>query len=305
MYAYDKDQLKCQNALGKGKSSCWNHVQVDCSLTRSLFTSWLITHIDDVPGVRDAIVEFALEELSVLRSENDEGGSNRKSEIRRLRCEAENIAKAIRLGGELKSLLNEAQRIDDELDELERADNQASLKCNFVLKLETDEQVDERLDEVCWYLSNNSFGFANLLREVIPVFEIVPVQAFDSGLVRPRVRFIFDIDRLRVESDSHAPIPQVPGQIDLYVRPKHFRFLQECLDLRNENPKLSYQKIAGLICNRLLADCSEDETPDSISYMTVKRCFSVAKLMVSEGLSEPYRVLTKRPKNASRWKNRD
>ncbi|MBT6494946.1 MAG: hypothetical protein HOL01_10380 [Planctomycetaceae bacterium] len=39
--------------------------------------------------------------------------------------------------------------------------------------------------------------------------------------------------------------------------------------------------------------------------MTVKRCFAVALHMKAEGLTEPYRVLTEKPKYASRWKPRN
>ena len=304
MHAYDRDQLKCRNASGKGHTTCWNHVQVDGDLTRTRFTTWLISHVNDVPGVRSAIVEFALEELSVLRSAFDEGGSDRRSEIIRLRKESKNIAKAIRQGGQFAALLEEASKVEGELHALEQTERQQVLNQNQLLELQTPDEIDEKLDEIVGFLSRTSFGFASLLREVVSVFEIVPVQAIDSGLVRPRVRFTFDVDRLRIDSDTHDPIPPVTGEIDLFIPPKHVKYLQECLDIRRDNPKLSLKKIAGLICERLENQCPEDELPDSISYMTVKRCFRLAKLMEAEGIVEPYRVLTEQPAKASRWKHK-
>ena len=78
--------------------------------------------------------------------------------------------------------------------------------------------------------------------------------------------------------------------------------MQMCLDIKSENPKLSLKKVARAVEERL---AEQTEASETVSYMTVKRCFAFARKMESEQVSDPYRVLTTKPSNASRWISRD
>ena len=140
------------------------------------------------------------------------------------------------------------------------------------------------------------------MRQIIPRFEIVPVQAFDTGLVRTRLRFTVDVERLADSGDGGSESTSIEGELDLFTPPKHFRMMDLCLEVKKQRPKYSLKKIAKEVEARLALLDGDDKT---ISYMTVKRCFATARDMEAECLKEPYRILTEEPTNASRWKSRN
>jgi hypothetical protein len=166
------------------------------------------------------------------------------------------------------------------------------------------EEVGQQLGEVLLQLAETSYEFAGLMRKIITRFEIVPVQAIDSGLVRPRARITLSVEQLRECGDDGPVVSDIHTELDLFQPPKHFRHMETCLKIKESNPKLGYIKIADAINKRLALEAGNGVEPETISYMTVKRCFAVARKMKAEGLSEPYRVLTEKPEYASRWKSR-
>lgn len=301
MYSYDTDQLKCQNAHGRGKDQCWNHVQVNVDVLRQKFTAWLIQTVQQEPGVRQLIVDFTETELNNLNAETNLELSCVQTQIRALEVEAKSIAKAIRKGGRLTALVQESQEIDEQMSEL---------KASKLALLANDQQLPDslskthmegELNDALLAISENSLEFARLMRQLVPRFEIVPVQAIDSGLVRPRLQFTFDIEGL-VESESQCrDVSPVSDELDLFTPPKHFRLLSFCLEAKKVDPSHSLKKLAKEVEARLAMLDGDDKT---ISYMTVKRCLATAQKMDLEGLNEPYRILTEKPTNASRWKSR-
>ena len=304
MYAYDSDQIKCENSHKRGEHQCWNHVQVNMEVAQQKFVHWLIGQFDRVDGLRPLLVDFAVEELQVLRARHDRGRSGRHKTIAQLEREAANIARAIRVGGELESFVKEAQEIEEQLRTLRELEQHSVDGENSLPACCSPEEVDRQLDDVLLHLSATSYQFSHLMREIIPQFEIVPAQAIDSGLVRPRARITLSVERLRKGSDDGPRVPDVQVELDLFDLPKHFRHVDACLEIKRDNPKFSYPKIADAINERLAQQTKEGKDPESISYMTVKRCFSIARQMEAEGLTEPYRVLTEKPEYASRWKPR-
>ena len=302
MYSYDTDQLKCQNAHGRGKDQCWNHVQVNINVARQKFIAWFIEFIQAEPGVRELIVDFTATELENLNADSNLELSCIRTQIEQLEREAKTIAKAIRKGGSFKALVQEALEIEDQLSKFR--DSETAL-------LEKEEQlpgsisqtpIDDQVNDALLAISKNSFEFARLMRQIVPRFEIVPVQAFDTGLVRPRLRFTVDVERLADSGEQGSESTPVEGELDLFTPPMHFRLMGLCLDIKNKEPKYSLKKIAKEVEARLALLDGDDKT---ISYMTVKRCFATARDMEAECLKEPYRILTEEPTNASRWKSRN
>ncbi|MBT6494571.1 MAG: recombinase family protein, partial [Planctomycetaceae bacterium] len=115
MYAYDSDQIKCENAHARGADHCWNHVQVDMEQAHQKVIPWLIAQFEGVPGFRGLLVDCALEELASIRAKLHQGRPSRRLTISQLEREATNVAKAIRVGGDLEALLKEAKDIEEQL----------------------------------------------------------------------------------------------------------------------------------------------------------------------------------------------
>lgn len=154
-------------------------------------------------------------------------------------------------------------------------------------------RLESHLDDTLRSLISTSFEFADLLRRVFAEFVIQPVQALDSGLVRPRGKLTLCWNGLcaatQLDDAGAGRVEDVQITLDLFEPPLHIRHLRPCLAAREENPKLSLEGIAALL---------------EINHMVVKRAFDYARLMEAQGTSEPYLELHARPENASRWRTR-
>jgi hypothetical protein len=206
----------------------------------------------------------------------------------------------MRKGKKLQLLVKELAEIEENLEDLKKLESQRTLELEALPAFDTLEEIESNLPETLNVVAERSFEFGALMREIIPRFEIVPVQAFDSKLVRPRAQLTLDLGKL----DSESKEGEIDIELDLFVPPKHFRFVSDVLETKRRFPKYSYPKIANAINEELANNRKEGEPNESISYMTVKRCFSTAKKMEAAGLSSPYSVLDFIPSKASRWKQR-
>ena len=115
------------------------------------------------------------------------------------------------------------------------------------------------------------------------MFDIVPVQALDTPQIRPMAR-------LRCELISNTgTVDQIDLEKWLFEPPLHIRHLDECLRLKAEHPRDSLKTIASRA---------------GLNHMTIKRAFDYARRMDQAGVTTPFQILTSKPANASRWKNR-
>lgn len=304
MYAYDTNQLKCENAHARGENQCWNHVQVNMTEAQTRIVDWLMEQFEQVAGFRPLLADFAKDQLDSLRAENVKGRSSTRRSITQLEREATIVAKALRAGGDFEALLKESEEIQEQLNTLRALEQRVTSSDASLPTLSSQCDSDEQIREALLHLAGTSHEFASLMRQIIPQFEIIPVQAIDSGLVRPRARLTLSVERLCKVTDPTCAVPEIYKELDLFEPPKHFRFLKLCQELKQENPRLSYKKIEGAINERLALSAATEGDVETISYMTVKRCLGLARMMESEGLTEPYRILTEQPANASRWNPR-
>jgi hypothetical protein len=281
--------LKCQNALPGAAKPCWNHVHVPIELTRRKLVSWMIAEGDKVPGVREALVSLAWNELE--RSQRGSHSESRRvdHQIADLRGGAGNLAKAIAKGGELDVLVQELKAIENQIAELEVRKSDIVRKEVQVESRLTREQVDLQLNDHLLALLGTSYELGDVLRRAMTEFSIFPVQALDTPAVRPRARFTLDFERLSEIASSGKRAATASTGLDLFEPPEHIRWLDVCATLRLEAPTLSLKRIAAQL---------------GIGHMTVKRAQGYARLMKSMGVADPYRELNKRPATASRWHRR-
>lgn len=131
------------------------------------------------------------------------------------------------------------------------------------------------------------------MRRILPEFHILPVQALDSGQVRPCARFVLRLsglqDRPSPTSDPAGRAGEVTGTLDLFEPPAHIRAIPAGVAAKQADPKSSLNQIAART---------------GYHRLTVRRALDYAQLMAAEGLSGPYRELTTCPASASRWRRR-
>ena len=138
-------------------------------------------------------------------------------------------------------------------------------------------EIEQSLGKALVQLAASSFEFAAILRGIFPQFVIQPVQAIDSGQIRPRAKLTFlpaaILEGSGVNCEGHGN-DNLSVTLDLFQPPVHIAQLRRCLAARETHPGLSFKGIAAML---------------GISHMTVKRAFNYARLMQKAGASEPYR----------------
>jgi DNA invertase Pin-like site-specific DNA recombinase len=290
MYRYNDGQLKCGKVIAEGGAACWNHVQLSIELACDKVLGWLLGVCRRVPGFEEAMVEAARAELQAQRERRRKAGDAVERDVGDLQSQADRLARAIALGGDMEVLVLQLKDVNARLLEAKKdlsvRQRQEGSEPGFLGR----QDVQQRLDEAVATLARTSHAFADLMRAWLPEFVIVPVQAVDSGLVRPRARLTLRLPAAPTAEGGGAEAPYVfRTELDLFEPPLHIRHRRACSKLRNSDARPSLSKIAAQL---------------GINRMTVKLALDLTRKMENEGLTEPYRVLTGPPARASRWRRR-
>jgi hypothetical protein len=247
-----------------------------------------------VTEFQSALVEAAWAELQQQRRRSERSRQTVDDEIDQLKRRADHLAEAISRVGNLDSLVGQLAKVEKELQGARQRRTTQTPGDPSDLGLDTRADVERHLTHALQEVARNSFAFADLMRRIIPEFLIQPVQALDSGLVRPRARLVLRLAALAERPGTSDPtLPQagdVAMVLDLFEPPKHIAAIPACVAAKRSDPQPTLDDIA----NRL-----------GLNRMTVKRALDYSRRMQAEGLAEPYRELRERPASASRWKPRE
>jgi len=288
-YRYDRGSLKCRNALLQGQRSCWSHVQVRCSMARKKVLSWLVQLTDQDAALRASLLAAVRAEPDRVQARARRAREALAREIEQLEQQEMRLADAIARGGQIDVLLERLQSTGRALSaartryagEADRQEETAPDKHSAPVKLEAE----------LIRLAGTSYEFADLIRRLFPRFTIQPVQALDTGQVRPRAKLLFDARALLAGDNgkvSASPDP-VNVSLDLFEPPQHVRHIDACRRLRQERPGLGLKQLGRQL---------------GINHMTAKRALDYDRLMKQQGLTDPYPELQSEPASASRWRQR-
>lgn len=288
---YCGKHLRCRNSLPQTGGACWNHVQVPAEKTRGRICSWLAEFLGTQPRLRQAMVEILWKELDQPRRRAARNQPDPAREIAALQRQAANLTSAIAEGGQLKALVERLAAIESALEKARAAQANVTEVTQGEESSLSRQAIEESLATVLGQLAGNSFEFAGVLRKIFPEFTVQPVEALDSGQVRPRARLLFqpaailDVAGQR-SAGGVSNMDALPVVLDLFDPPEHIAHLRRCLDARATHPDMSLKGIAVLL---------------GLGRMTVKRAFDYAHLMQQAGAGEPYRQVQESPSRASRW----
>jgi len=291
MYRYDDDQLKCKGSFkAQAEGPCWNHVQVNCQEVRDRVLSGLLGHCDQFPAFRGALADAAWAELQAREHRQERGNRVDDGEVVTLEKRAANLTRAIEMGEGLDTLVRQLAAVEGALKAARQRKAEKSSAAADRPRWGSRAEVERRLDAALREVARTSYEFGDLMRKVIPEFVIVPVQALDSGLVRPRARLTLRLSALAEGAGAgpNPPAGDVSMTIDLFEPAAHIRAIPDCVGAKRADPDLSLDKIAARTGH---------------NRMTVKRALAYARLIEAEGSEGPYRELTKRPAAASRWRH--
>lgn len=285
---YAGKHLRCRNSLPHAPTECWNHAQVSADLVRHRLIAWLCEYAQAHPAFFNSLARVANNLREHLRCRPRQETRYLQQGIADLERQARNLAQAIAMGGELEALLHESQVVQDRLQAArkklaESADTVPGVQ--QVMEANTDTKS---LDQILDSLAKESFEFADLLRKLFPRFTVCPVQALDTPQVRPVGKFRFDPSALLPDPTTVAG-SEIELELELFVPPQHIRHVGDCVAATQAGPKQSLRTVAATL---------------GLNYMTVKRALAYARLMEKQGLLKPYRELTQRPSEGSRWRKR-
>ena len=274
------ESLKCQNALGKGRIRCWNRVQVRTSIARHQVLAALIEIAEQTPELMQLLLESITAERDHLYAKNHRAVHLIDREITERQRQAGNLSAAIAQGGRMEVLLERLAAVHRELQFLEEQRRQeASRPTN-------DEPTN--FESSLFSIAETSFAFADFLRDLIPQFLIQPVQALDTPQVRPQAKLTIEFPSSAGAEPERCKLDH-EFTVNLFEPPLHIQFVDACSTAKREAPNCSLKTIAQRL---------------DLNHMTVKRALDYGRRMERAGLSDPYRKLTQKPNEASRWKRR-
>ena len=281
-YWHGNGCLKCSNRGNPAKGQCSNHVQVKPEMVRRKVAEVLLRCVEDNPRAKTALVQAALAECERLRERGSREQARLENQIKQLGRERRALVAAIRKGGELDVLVNELKDAEASLTrrshELERMLGRAESE-----PIPADpETIREQLPDIVGYLMADSYEFADLLRRVIPVFRIEPLQAVDTGKPVPRAHVTFSFAALleRRPSPEYTPQPgDLSAALDLFEPPAHIQCLHDAVRIHQEHPAWSAEKIAAAI------------SPE-VKRWSVRSALKLHEQMKELGVTEPYVPVT-------------
>jgi DNA invertase Pin-like site-specific DNA recombinase len=285
MYRYG-EKLKCQNALGKGPRTCWNHVLVPIADVYTRVTPLVVQYLDGHGPLRDMAAGVAWAEYQRLRGRRNRSAAAGADRIAELERQSARTAKAIAVGGELEALVAQAVDLDRQIQEARAEQAGMAVQDDQAGRYESAAEIGADLPNALIWLAGVSRDFADILRRLIPSFVVVPVQALDTGAVRPRARLTISA---AAWATAGVTVPDVTVTVDLFDPPVHIRHAPACLAAGQARPGDSLEAIASGL---------------GIGKMTVKRALDYCRRMEAQGVTDPYRELTSCPPNASRWRQR-
>jgi hypothetical protein len=288
-YPCGADEVKCKNALKHAPGACWNHVTFSGERARVAMIDILLARTDRHPAAKRAMLDEMWDQIQRASGRSNRDRENTEREIGELRNQAERLATAIAEGGSMKSLVQKLKVIDKALKAAEKRLRQSEEDAPESKFPKSQEEfcVDPR--EALIELSRTSFEFGDLMRKIFPEFVIQPVQALDSGLVRPRAYLTLDLSALLPPGTANAAAELVV--VDLFDPALHIKHLAAVVKLEEQKRQAKEKHSLNILAREL-----------KIGRMTVRRALAYRKLMAVAGLDEPYRVLSAAPAQASRWK---
>lgn len=278
-YWLSRGQLRCQNASSNRPRSCWNRTVIQAKHVREKLLPLILTELRKRPAHWDRFVSLVWAEFERALS----GVSGKKeclqSEIRSLQGDVKQLGdlvlktKSDEFLGRLAVAEAALKARKAELADLESEAKRSS-------EYRSRHEVEGDIDNAVQRLAETSYDFDDLLRRLLPDFVLIPVQALDSGQVRPRIRLSFPAE------SAEEGMPPLVLELDAFDHPLQVRLAKPVAELKTAHPEWTFQRIAQeLGAHKKLAW-------DAWRYW---------QLMEAAGQTVPYRVLTEPPENASRW----
>jgi DNA invertase Pin-like site-specific DNA recombinase len=224
------DHLVCQ---GSRDYKCWNTVGVNGPLAAQKLTAAVMTGIQQIPDFEPALREMLQQEL-------DEFGVGRERRLHELEHlidvngrDTANIVKALRELGTSPTLLNELQRLEEELANLSRDLDCLKNAPRIVPELPSINLLRKLARDRVAELVQNSVEAAAAIRKLIPKIIVFPVRLCDGGHIYQRAKFTLNLSPL-LQIDKALVVQSLQHElvVDLFDGPQREVFRTQVVALR-------------------------------------------------------------------------
>ena len=270
---------------GSHTYECWNSIHIDGRIVVDRIMTTLTDELYRLEGFDDQFREIA-ENACRKRSANSDG------ELKKIRSDE------LKLATEKKNLLDSITAYGpqpmfaERLAEINRRETDLARRRYFCQKRDRQPlclpqsigDLRQLLEAQLQPLNVESFEFGQLLRQLVPEFEVYLVQLLDGGGPLPRARIKFSLGG---SIEDFSQVPKFDGllsrelTIDLFNPPRREQIRGEAARLEAES--LTLPQIAAKLGN--------------VSVVTVRAALSLHQQMISGGHASPYIVLDSPPDN--------
>ena len=287
MYPVDAGLLRCSKAR---EDQCWCRVRPKESIVRENVIGTILAAARTHPEFEQRLHKAIGEQIGHADRKRDQ--VRRNLEVRRdeIAKRITNLLESLEGGqSNSKAVLTRIEELEIEKTKLEEQISEHELSMLVTSPSITVDETREGLPEAVKGLAKSSFEFSALIRQLIPVFIIYPVQALNCSQVRARARFMISWSSLASPDQAeNLNLSNGDGEwvtVDLFKQPQH---VQDALDLRaagdDGDLRSPVPKQLGMSRERAL------------------RARTYLAAMKNAGLTDPYMELKEKPANASRWR---
>lgn len=263
------DQLKCSNAFAPEGERCWNHVQVRAEIIRQKLLPQLLSHLRADSEFYQKMVDAGWAAYSTLSRKVRSRFQGIHHQLAQLEREEGNLAKAVRLGGELPALVKDLEKLEKQREELEKQLSKATKKADAFLAGSRAE-FEDNFEEAVLTTARSCHAFTDFMKDHVSQLVVCPVQTRDNTQVYPRVKMTLVLPA--EDGSSGEAATELLLVADCFEPSQHVQLLDECRAAMQIHPTWGCRRIGKVI-----------DKP----YMTVKRSLRYLKKMEEAGAVDP------------------
>ncbi len=274
---------------GSHSYSCWNSIHIDGAVVVERVKSVITQKLFDLEGFDAQFRDLVETAAQSIEGSFGEQMTQLLAEERELARESSNVVAAIKAVGISSMLKDELGKLDQQRLSLARR--------RFLLEKAQAEPVQlpqsvvelRRLVEAQFEpLNTNSVEFGQLLREIVPEFDVYLVRLVDGGHLLPRARIKLDFIGVAADAARVAGLSELLTRelhIDLFEPPQRERIRSQAVILHEQG--LHLRQISAQI----------DERP---AMAAVQAALALHRQMQNAGLPDPYVPVLEPPASYSK-----
>jgi len=267
-----KDRLMCNGARDH---ACWNAMTISGPDVASAVSDQVREFIENMEAFdAEWVAEYQRQRESFASKKNGELESLQK-ELTTTKRKLANQSDALEKIGASDSIVARIKELDDLVFGLNDKISTAKKTLASRPDLPSIEDIKSVSNEVFSGLAIESVEFANVMRNAITDFYVLPYRLVDGGHVQPRMTYRASLASFLPNLEVDLPILQFEGEIDLAKRPVRVVIREAVVAMVAKGMK------HAAIAQKL-----------GVTKTEVGNALALNRCMISNGLSDPWIAVT-------------